>query len=494
VYQPQILINPGDHPNEYKFTTDAPEGQRYSWDFGDGTRAEGPTPTHLFEGEGTYHVSLVITSPCGCNAIATNDLTIQPKKPLDFTATPSSGCAPHCVQFNEQAPMLPLSRLWDFGDGQTSTEKNPFHCYQFPGQYTVSLTNTYPNGTQTEVKENYITVYAVPKPSFTIFPPQGEAPLTVTCTDTTLDYAEKRYWDFGDGTQGSEKIMEHRYDEPGDYTITLTVWGKGACYGSKSQTVQVLKKQDTQYDFSGLPRRGMAPLCTSYKVMGQIQQAELEFGDGEKTTERNPFHCYDTAGIYSPTLHACDSEHGCEDINKPGYIVAVSPSYLNITLYQGWNLISVPFSLEDGYDTLEILSSIDTAGHSIFTWNSSSHSWMRLGRTEPITPLSAFFIYSPDLVQIPIRISPEPPEYNLTRDLESGWNLVSFGDVMMVSADEAFGSIEPFWTSLIGYDALNQRYLTPVTNGIESSTASVDPRLGYWIYLNRSAQFVGKRL
>jgi hypothetical protein len=56
--------------------------------------------------------------------------------------------------------------------------------------------------------------------------PQGEAPLTVTCTDTTLDYAEKRYWDFGDGTQGSDKIMEHRYDEPGDYTITLTVWAK----------------------------------------------------------------------------------------------------------------------------------------------------------------------------------------------------------------------------------------------------------------------------
>jgi PKD repeat protein len=140
-----------------------------------------------------------------------------------------------------------------------------------------------------------------------MFPPHGEAPLTVKCTDTTLDYAEKRYWNFGDGTSGSDKSMEHRFDEPGDYNVTLTVWGAGDCFGSKSQTIHVLKRVDSPYDFSGLPRRGVAPLCTSYKVTGRIQQSELEFGDGQKTNERNPFHCYDTAGIYSPVLHACDS-------------------------------------------------------------------------------------------------------------------------------------------------------------------------------------------
>ncbi|MBP9008053.1 MAG: PKD domain-containing protein [Methanospirillum sp.] len=494
VHQPRILIAQGTALNEYKFSTDAPEGLKYSWDFGDGTRAEGPSPSHRFDMEGTYRVSLVITGTCGCNAIAVKELKIKPKEKLDFTATPLAGCAPHCVQFNEKSPEIPLTRLWDFGDGETSTEKNPFHCFRFPGPYTVSLTDTFPNGTQQEVKENYITAHAVPKPSFTMFPPHGDAPLTVKFTDTTIDYAEKRYWNFGDGTSDSGKIVEHRFDEPGNYNVTLTVWGAGDCFGTKSQTVHVLKKEASPYDFSGLPRRGLAPLCTSYKVTGQIQQSELDFGDGQKTNERNPFHCYETAGIYSPALQACDSVTGCEDIRKPAYIVAVSPYYLNITLLRGWNLVSVPVTLEPGFDTMDILSGVDTAGHSIFTWNSTSAAWMRSARSDPISPLSAFFVYSPDMVQVPIRISGEGPEYNLTRDLEEGWNLVSFADIMMVSADEAFRSIEEFWSYIIGYDAEKQRFSAPITNGVESRDVSLDPRQGYWIFMNSSAQMVGKQL
>ena len=141
----------------------------------------------------------------------------------------------------------------------------------------------------------------------------------------------------------------------------------------------------------------------------------------------------------------CDLRDGCEDIKKPAYIVAVSPYYLNITLFQGWNLVSVPVTPEPGSDTMDILSMVDTAGHSIFSWNSSSGSWTRLARTDKISPLSAFFVYSPDMVQVPVRISGQGPLYNLSRELDAGWNLVSFADVMMVSADEAFRSIEGLW-------------------------------------------------
>lgn len=494
VHQPRILISQGTVPNEYKFSTDAPERLVYSWDFDDGARADGPSPTHRYETEGTFRVSLVVTGTCGCNAVTTKELKIKPKENLDFSATPLAGCAPHCVQFNELSPEIPLSRIWDFGDGETSTEKNPFHCFRFPGQYTISLTDVFPNVTEKEVKENYITAHAIPNPSFTMFPPHGDAPLTVKFTDTTIGYSEKRYWNFGDGTSGSEKTVEHRFDEPGDYNVTLTVWGAGDCYGTKSQVIHVLKKEDSPFDFSGLPRRGQAPLCTSYKVTGQIQQSELEFGDGQKTNERNPFHCYNTAGIYSPVLHACDSVTGCEDIKKPAYVVAVSPYYLNITLFRGWNLVSVPITLEPGYDSMDILSGVDTAGHSIFSWNSSTGSWIRPAITDQVSPLSAFFVYSSDMVQVPIRMSDEGPEYNLTRYLDTGWNLVSFADVMMVSADEAFRSVQELWSYVIGFDAEKQRYGVPITNGVLSRDTSLDPRQGYWIFMNATARMVGKQL
>ncbi len=47
--------------------------------------------------------------------------------------------------------------LWDFGDGNTSTEKNPTHTYNTPGTYTVVLTV---DGIERVRKENYITVSA----------------------------------------------------------------------------------------------------------------------------------------------------------------------------------------------------------------------------------------------------------------------------------------------------------------------------------------------
>lgn len=494
VHQPRILLNAGTNVNEFQFSTDAPEGLKYTWDFGDGSTAEGATTKHTYSTEGKYRVSLVVTGMCGCNAVTMKEITIKPREDLDFTATPVSGCAPHCVQFNEKSPEIPLSRLWKFGDGDTSEEKNPFHCYQLPGPYTVTLTDTFTNTTGEVVKENYITAYAVPKPSFTAYPPNGYAPLTVHFTDTTLDYTEKRYWNFGDTVTDTEKVVDHRFDEPGEYNVTLTVWGAGDCWGTKSQTIEVLKKENESYDFSGLPRRGVAPLYTSYKVTGTMQQADLNFGDGQMTVERNPLHCYDTAGIYSPSLHACDGDSGCEDVKKPSYVVAVSPQYLNMTLLQGWNLVSVPVTLENGYNTMDILSGVNTAGHSVFSWNSTSESWNPVKKGESLTPLSAFFIYVSNPVTIPLVIAQEGPEYNLTCPLNTGWNLVSFADVMTVSADEAFRSVDEFWSFVIGYDAVKQRFTTPISNGVDSAGSELDPRQGYWLFMNASVQMIGKKL
>ena len=39
-----------------------------------------------------------------------------------------------------------VSYLWDFGDGTTSTERNPVHTYEKPGTYRVNLTITREDG------------------------------------------------------------------------------------------------------------------------------------------------------------------------------------------------------------------------------------------------------------------------------------------------------------------------------------------------------------
>jgi PKD repeat protein len=59
-----------------------------------------------------------------------------------FSADPTSGPSPLTVQFTDETAVAPDGWLWDFGDGETSTEQNPIHIYAAPGTYDVTLTAT----------------------------------------------------------------------------------------------------------------------------------------------------------------------------------------------------------------------------------------------------------------------------------------------------------------------------------------------------------------
>ena len=75
-----------------------------------------------------------------------------------FIASPITGFYPQTVGFTDQSIGNITSWLWDFGDGQTSTEQNPSHTYLDTGTYTVALTVSGPNGTDTLTKIDLIII------------------------------------------------------------------------------------------------------------------------------------------------------------------------------------------------------------------------------------------------------------------------------------------------------------------------------------------------
>ncbi|MBP7715814.1 MAG: PKD domain-containing protein [Methanoregulaceae archaeon] len=75
-----------------------------------------------------------------------------------FTSNTTSGPAPLTVQFNDSSNGTVTSYAWDFGDGASSTEKNPVHTYTSYGMYNVSLTVTNAVGEDTITKNDYIQV------------------------------------------------------------------------------------------------------------------------------------------------------------------------------------------------------------------------------------------------------------------------------------------------------------------------------------------------
>ena len=76
----------------------------------------------------------------------------------DFSASNTNAVINETITFTDESAFSPTSWAWDFGDGTTSTEQNPTHAYAEAGTYTVQLTVENENGSDTEIKEDYITV------------------------------------------------------------------------------------------------------------------------------------------------------------------------------------------------------------------------------------------------------------------------------------------------------------------------------------------------
>ncbi|MFC1924728.1 TRAP transporter substrate-binding protein DctP [Chloroflexota bacterium] len=86
----------------------------------------------------------------------------------EFSATPTTGFGTVEVQFTDQSDGVVTSWSWDFGDGEGSNEQNPAHSYTEVGLYTVTLTVTGPDGSDTETKAQYISVTAVDYPEMSL--------------------------------------------------------------------------------------------------------------------------------------------------------------------------------------------------------------------------------------------------------------------------------------------------------------------------------------
>ena len=101
---------------------------------------------------------VVVTNNDGQTATGTGSFTYIAPPIAGFSGTPVSGQKPLNVAFTDSSTGIISSYSWNFGDGTTSTLRNPSHQYTTAGSYGVNLTVTGPGGSDLESKTNYITV------------------------------------------------------------------------------------------------------------------------------------------------------------------------------------------------------------------------------------------------------------------------------------------------------------------------------------------------
>jgi PKD repeat protein len=362
----------------------------YLWTFGDGNTSSRQNPLYTYYQPGSFTVKLDITNASGEQATIaqSNYITVEPPLVPDrlnpeFTGTPRAGAAPLTVQFNDISTgfIEPVTYLWTFGDGNTSSRQNPLYTYCQPGSFTVKLDITNASGEQATIEQSkYIAVEPplIPdrlNPEFTGTPRSGVAPLSVQFNDTSTGSHDQWEWDFGDGNTSSEQKPLYIYTKPGTYNVTLIISQNGGEQATITKnnyiSITTVPLVLPVADFFGKPTSGVAPLTVTFSDLSTQNPISWNwsFGDDslENPTDQNPIHTYNNPGNYTVSLNATNSD-GSNTRTRPAYITvnpAADPHVLPVAAPPVADFFGIPTS---GVAPLTVTFS-DLSMETPLSWN-----------------------------------------------------------------------------------------------------------------------------
>lgn len=259
------------------------------WDFGDGNTSTQQNPSHTYATGGEYEVCLTATNNVGSN---TNCETVIPTFPpaAAFTFTNIGGSS---VGFEDQSTNNPNSWLWDFGDGNTSTEQDPDHTYAAAGTYTVCLTVSNSEGSDTACQP--VTVSAAPSAAFS-FVMQGGG--VVAFTDESTNSPTSWLWNFGDGATSTEQNPTHTFEPNANYSVCLTVTND-AGGDITCETVAFTAQPVAAFTYTD---NGGGNISFQDMSTNSPTTWMWDFGDGNTSDQQNPSHTYTAGGTYNVCL------------------------------------------------------------------------------------------------------------------------------------------------------------------------------------------------
>ena len=157
-------------------------------------------PTVVYNGQGLFDVTLIVTNELGSDTLQVENLINVEGKPVaDFEGDPTEGMQPLTVYFTNTS-LNSYNYMWQFGDGNVSSETNPVHTYNVVGSYDVTLiagNNSCPSDTMQKsdyisvitdvtVEESFNTeVYPVPAKDFLMIKTKNPAVKSLVLYDDT---------------------------------------------------------------------------------------------------------------------------------------------------------------------------------------------------------------------------------------------------------------------------------------------------------------------
>lgn len=298
------------------------------WDFGDGdTASDTLNPSHIYEDNGIYIVTLIVTDDDG--GVGTDSLTVTVYNiaPTVDIGEDLSADEDEVINFSgiisDPGILDTHTFIWDFGDGNSDSDTlTPTHSYEECGVYTVSLTATDKDGDKgvdyLDVTVLNINPIANAGEDQTIIEDELVTFNGNQSWDTPSDLPLLEYsWDFGDGFSDTGLIVSHTYNKAGTYTATLEVMDDDGSSDTDSCIITVLDITppitELLIDEYYLDAEGMIHVTTrsnfsltATDVYSEVSETFYRINESEWTTYDTSFNLMGISGQYFIEYYSTD--------------------------------------------------------------------------------------------------------------------------------------------------------------------------------------------
>jgi PKD repeat protein len=232
---------------------------------------------------------------------STKDLEFLPALPITTDVNQSVYFSD--MSSNMTTSQIPLTWLWNFGDGETLEYTNVtrvngpvVHAYTSEGTYNITLTVTNAFGSDSVTQTPCVIVILgdckPPAPAFTCNPNIATVGQSIQFTDLTYRLPKSWSWIFGDGGTSTLQHPTHSYNTAGFFDVTLKTdndCGAGKLTKTKYITVNSPVTADFTSEFASASSNDVQFYDAS---TGSISSRLWTFGDGSTSTLENPLHTY----------------------------------------------------------------------------------------------------------------------------------------------------------------------------------------------------------
>lgn len=316
------------------FSTVSTGTLQLAWDLGDGSTASAAGVTQSYSSAGLYTIKLTASTDMGCTDSANAAISVHPQPAVDFSINDDEQClSGNQFDFSDLSSVTTgtLQRIWDLGNGNTSSVANPSNTYATANTYTVKLVSFTDMGC-TDSLTQAITVNPQPAVDFTINDDMqcldGNS-FALNDISTISSGTLSSTWAFGDGDSSSLINPTKTYDDANSYAVILISATDKGCIDSASKTVIVHPMPVVDFsidnDSQCFTGNSFAFNDISTVSTGSIVKHKWDLGNGDTSISAGLAKTYATAAAYPVTL-VSETDKGCSNTVIKNIVVHPQPS------------------------------------------------------------------------------------------------------------------------------------------------------------------------